>query len=62
VVAGSPPAEKSALISDEERRILALLLQECSIKTAVALAVEITGQRRKPLYQAALAMQGESGD
>ncbi|WNB75827.1 16S rRNA (cytidine(1402)-2'-O)-methyltransferase [Methylomonas koyamae] len=61
IAAGSPPTEKSDQISDAERRILALLLQECSIKTAVALAVEITGQRKKTLYQAALAMQGESG-
>jgi 16S rRNA (cytidine1402-2'-O)-methyltransferase len=38
-----------------------LLLTECSIKTAVALATEITGQRKKNLYQAALQMQDSGG-
>jgi 16S rRNA (cytidine1402-2'-O)-methyltransferase len=41
-------------------RILSLLLKQCSIKTAVALAVEITGQRKKLLYQAALDLQQQS--
>jgi 16S rRNA (cytidine1402-2'-O)-methyltransferase len=36
-----------------------VLLRECSIKTAVAMAVEITGVRKKLLYQAALAMDKE---
>ncbi len=44
-------------ISEDEKRTLAVLLTECSIKTAVALAVKITGQRKKILYQAALAME-----
>ncbi|MCQ8104044.1 16S rRNA (cytidine(1402)-2'-O)-methyltransferase [Methylomonas sp. SURF-2] len=46
--------------TDEQLKILRLLLSECSIKTAVALATEITGQRKKLLYQAALDIkQGE---
>ncbi len=39
---------------DEQLRVLKILLQQCSLKTAVALAVEITGARKKHLYQMAL--------
>lgn len=58
VVAGRKPEADQGL-SDDHLRILRLLLQECSIKTAVALAVEITGQRKKLLYQAALELQDQ---
>ena len=44
-------------LDPETRRILNLLLAQCSIKTAVDLAVAITGARKKMLYQAALEMQ-----
>ncbi|WKJ90350.1 16S rRNA (cytidine(1402)-2'-O)-methyltransferase [Methylomonas montana] len=57
IVAGREIDTKEDDLSEEQQRILSLLLKECSIKTAVALAVEITGQRKKLLYQAALAMQ-----
>lgn len=57
IVDGVTVTEESQGISDEEMRILSLLLKQCSIKTAVALAVEITGQRKKLLYQAALDLQ-----
>ncbi len=57
IVAGSKIDEERKGLSDEHLKILRLLLTECSIKTAVALAVEITGQRKKLLYQAALEMQ-----
>jgi 16S rRNA (cytidine1402-2'-O)-methyltransferase len=57
LVSGSQPTLEDQGLSDEQQRILALLLKECSIKTAVALAVDITGQRKKLLYQAALEMQ-----
>lgn len=60
IVAGHRVEDENQGLGDEEQRILKLLLKECSIKTAVALAVEITGQRKKLLYQAALDMQGES--
>ena len=59
IVAGREIDTKEDDLSEEQQRILSLLLKECSIKTAVALAVEITGQRKKLLYQAALAMQDE---
>lgn len=58
IVAGHEPEESDPDLSDEQRRILSLLLKECSTKTAAALAADITGQRKKLLYQAALAMQG----
>lgn len=57
IVAGNPVTSDDDAVSDEQLRILRLLLQECSIKSAVGLATEITGQRKKLLYQAALDMQ-----
>lgn len=57
IVAGIPAKDDDKELSDEQLRVLKLLLQECSIKTAVALATEITGQRKKLLYQAALELQ-----
>ncbi len=43
-------------IAPEQERILKLLLTECSVKKAVELTVEITGGKKKPIYQAALAL------
>lgn len=43
-------------ITPEQERILKLLLTECSVKKAVDLTVEITGGKKKPIYQAALAL------
>jgi 16S rRNA (cytidine1402-2'-O)-methyltransferase len=60
IVDGAEAVDKSEqLLTDEQDRILRVLLAECSIKTAVALAVEITGARKKTLYQAALAIAGD---
>jgi len=60
IVSGAEAIDKSEqLLSDEQERILRLLLTECSIKTAVALAVDITGARKKSLYQAALVIAGD---
>ena len=56
LVEGAVIDKKSAEISDEQKRILSILLTECSIKTAVAMAVKITGARKKVLYQTALDM------
>ncbi|MFM8342227.1 MAG: 16S rRNA (cytidine(1402)-2'-O)-methyltransferase [Methylomonas sp.] len=60
IVDGMTIAVQNQGISDEEQRILSLLLKQCSIKTAVALAVDITGQRKKLLYQAALDLQQQN--
>jgi 16S rRNA (cytidine1402-2'-O)-methyltransferase len=46
----------------EPLRVLRLLLAELPVKTAVRLAVEITGAPRNVLYPAALSMRGESGE
>jgi len=54
IVDGATIDKKEQLITPEQEKILGILLQECSIKTAVDLAVKITGARKKLLYQAAL--------
>jgi 16S rRNA (cytidine1402-2'-O)-methyltransferase len=59
IVAGRVAQEDDDALNDEQLRILKLLLQECSTKTAAALAAEITGQRKKLLYQAALELAGQ---
>lgn len=62
IVAGHLVESDDQALGEEPLRVLKLLLAECSIKTAVALAVEITGERKKLLYQTALALQGERGE
>jgi 16S rRNA (cytidine1402-2'-O)-methyltransferase len=59
IVAGRKIDTDAQTLSEDQLKILHLLLAECSIKTAVALATEITGQRKKLLYQAALELQGK---
>lgn len=59
IIAGRPAQKDDDALNDEQLRILKLLLQECSTKTAAALAAEITGQRKKLLYQAALEWAGQ---
>lgn len=54
LVAGAPAKISTQALSDEHQRIVQVLLQECTIKTAVALAIEITGAPKNLLYQAAL--------
>jgi 16S rRNA (cytidine1402-2'-O)-methyltransferase len=47
-------SKKDDELSPEQINILTILLRECTTKTAVEMAVEITGARKKLLYQAAL--------
>jgi 16S rRNA (cytidine1402-2'-O)-methyltransferase len=54
IVAGAVVEKQEQELTEEQQRILKLLLRECSTKTAVALAAEITGGRKKAFYQAAL--------
>jgi 16S rRNA (cytidine1402-2'-O)-methyltransferase len=54
IVDGATIDKTPQLVNAEELRVLQILLTECSVKTAVALAVEITGGQKKRLYQAAL--------
>jgi 16S rRNA (cytidine1402-2'-O)-methyltransferase len=60
IVDGAVADKKEQIITAEQEKLLRVLLRECSIKTAVAMAVEITGVRKKLLYQAALAMDKET--
>ena len=46
-------------LSDEDMETLNILLAECSLKTAVKLAVQLTGQAKKALYKAALELNSE---
>jgi len=59
LVEGAVVEKKNALITEEQQRVLSVLLKECSIKSAVAMAVDITGARKKVLYQAALELSGK---
>ena len=49
-------------LSDDQLSILKILMRECSIKTAAAMAAEITGGRKKTFYQAALEMSEKTRD
>ncbi|MDF1689585.1 MAG: 16S rRNA (cytidine(1402)-2'-O)-methyltransferase [Cycloclasticus sp.] len=46
-------------LSDEDVETLKILMTECSLKTAVKLAVQLTGQSKKDVYKKALALQGD---
>jgi 16S rRNA (cytidine1402-2'-O)-methyltransferase len=54
IVDGAVADKNVQMITPEQKKLLQVLLQEYSIKTAVAMAVEITGVRKKLLYQVAL--------
>ncbi|GFO73121.1 16S rRNA (cytidine1402-2'-O)-methyltransferase [Bathymodiolus japonicus methanotrophic gill symbiont] len=56
MVSGVKPDKNPAVLSEQQLNTLQVLLAECSIKTAVKIAVEITGARKKLLYQAALEL------
>jgi 16S rRNA (cytidine1402-2'-O)-methyltransferase len=55
LLGGAPPRLKDELTA-EQTRVLTLLLEQCTVKTAVSLAAKITGARKELLYQAALRM------
>ena len=59
IVDGAVVDKKEQMITPDQEKLLQVLLRECSIKTAVAMAVEITGVRKKLLYQAALEIDKE---
>ena len=62
IVEGAPKKDIEAGLSPEQQKILESLLKACSVKTAVSLASEITGVRKKQLYQAALEMEAAKKD
>ena len=62
IVDGAVVDKKEQLVTPDQEKLLQVLLRECSIKTAVAMAVEITGVRKKLLYQAALEIDKAKDD
>jgi 16S rRNA (cytidine1402-2'-O)-methyltransferase len=56
IVEGAVIDKSDQIITPEHLRVLEVLLKECSTKTAVAMAAEITGIRKKLLYQVALTL------
>ena len=59
IVEGAVIEKKPDTLTEEQERILLVLLKECSLKTAVAMTVDITGARKKIVYQAALALEAK---
>lgn len=57
VVAGASDDDAAAR-ADEARRLLQALLQELPVSQAVRIAAQVTGARRKPLYELALELAG----
>ena len=57
LVDGAPQAEDAQ--DAEAERILAILLAECSVKQAAALAAQITGRKKNALYERALELKAQ---
>lgn len=53
---GAPLQRGGQELTAEQTRVLGLLLEECSVKTAAALTAKITGARKALAYQAALRL------
>ncbi|MGV8897864.1 MAG: 16S rRNA (cytidine(1402)-2'-O)-methyltransferase [Burkholderiaceae bacterium] len=56
---GAPPATEED--NAEAERVLRILLAECSVKQAAALAAQITGHKKNALYELALNIKHQSG-
>lgn len=56
LVRGAEASRPQDELTHEQSRILKLLLEECSVKTAAALTAKITGARRDVAYRAALKL------
>ncbi len=54
VIEGQPIVKKQNSITEEQLKVLQVLLKQCTVKTAVAMAVELTGAKKRLLYQTAL--------
>lgn len=54
---GAPPATEED--DAEAERVLRILLAECSVKQAAALAAQITGHKKNALYELALSIKAE---
>ncbi|QJD28655.1 16S rRNA (cytidine(1402)-2'-O)-methyltransferase [Methylococcus geothermalis] len=62
MIEGAKPEPAQTGLSPEALRVLKLLLEECSLKSAAGLAARITGARREDLYRAALELKHAEGD
>ncbi len=56
---GAQVASADTALDAEAERILQILLASCPVSQAAALAAQITGQKKKTLYQRALALKSE---
>ncbi|MDE2427523.1 MAG: 16S rRNA (cytidine(1402)-2'-O)-methyltransferase [Burkholderiales bacterium] len=59
VLIDAAPAAEDAT-EQESRRVLSILLEECSVKQAASLAAQITGFKKNALYQLALEMKNSA--
>mgnify|MGYP006273493289 CR=1 FL=1 len=60
IIEGNKISPSEEELSPEQQRVLALLLEECSVKTAASLVAKITGARREQAYRRALEMKSDS--
>lgn len=56
IISGVKPEKSPSALTPQQLQTLKILLTECSTKTAVKLSAEITGVRKKLLYQTALEL------
>jgi 16S rRNA (cytidine1402-2'-O)-methyltransferase len=54
LIEGASNLEQSEELTPEQEKILRILMEECSLKSAVSLVVKITGARREQAYRTAL--------
>lgn len=57
IIEGAPIQPQSSDLSVEQLRMLNILLEECSVRSAVSLLVKITGARKDMTYNSALELQ-----
>ena len=57
LVEGAPEQEDAG--TAESDRVLSILLEECTVRQAAALAARITGQKKNALYERALALKAQ---
>ena len=55
---GAPAAEDDAETA-EAQRVLSILLAECPVRQAAALAAQITGGKKNALYEMALRIKAQ---
>ncbi len=60
VLQGENTQRVEQILDQQTQQTLKVLMSECSLKTAVDLATQITGVRKKLLYQVALELQDQS--